>query len=168
VGTRRDPSLHECVYSSSAPPTLPAQDASTAYNIVLHLPSTMYDTVLTTTQLGLQRLQGSGLDTYKPGTLPLQLYQTNPFLVQKEDAEISDNCFVLSGQEQPASAQEVEDALKEQEDEKGLSQAIQTLLLTSRSGRTLKPTEKAKAGKVGQLDPEKSIATMKSKSGEKL
>ncbi len=148
VGTRRDPSLHEYIPSSSAPPTLPNQDEPTVCYIVAPPPSTAYDTVLTTTQLGIQRLRDAGLDTYKPGTLPPRLYQTNPFVVQKEDTEIGDNCFVLSAQEKPASAREVEDA----QDAKGLSEAIQALMVTSRSGRTIKPTEKAKAGMVGMAN----------------
>jgi hypothetical protein len=38
---------------------------------------------LSTTQIGMQRLQGCS-DTYKPSTLPPQLYQTNPFAKQTE------------------------------------------------------------------------------------
>lgn len=124
---------------------VPTAYAPAAYYIVPPPLIAQYDNTIprTSTQIGLQRLQDAGADSYIPGTLPPWLYQTNPFAVRPIDTEIGEDCYVLSGQEQPASAKEVEDALEEQ----GMSNAIQALFLTSRAGRTLKPTEKARAGR---------------------
>jgi len=50
---------------------------------------------LTTTQLGIQRLQGIP-DTYQPGTLPPRLYQSNPFAVQTELVETGENEYQIT------------------------------------------------------------------------
>jgi hypothetical protein len=95
---------------------------------------------LSTTQLGLRRLNGLS-NTYFPGTLPPRLYQTNSFAQQTDANEIP---YELSAKEMPATAQEIQ-ALAEEEDEEALSQAVETILETTKSGRKRKATSKAKA-----------------------
>jgi hypothetical protein len=109
---------------------------------------------LSTTQLRIQRLNGLS-DTYLPGTLPPQLYQTNPFAQQKAADEIPYEFFA---KEMPATAQEIQ-ALAEDEDEEALSQAVETILETTKSGRKRKATSKAEA------NAELEKALKKAKSG---
>jgi hypothetical protein len=61
---------------------------------------------LSTTQLGLQRLE-EALDTYQPGTLPLRLYQTNPFARQLNDDEIDGDVYELAADAMPATVEEI-------------------------------------------------------------
>jgi hypothetical protein len=96
---------------------------------------------LTTTQLGVQRLQGVP-DTYQPGTLPPRLYQNNPFAVQAEVTETGENEYQLTAQERPATAEEVRRMTEEEEDEVVLSQAINSLITTTQAGRKRKATPK--------------------------
>jgi hypothetical protein len=99
--------------------------------------------VLSTTALGLQRLEGTS-DSYCPGTLPPRLYQTNPFSRQIDDAETSDNTFELTSQIMPPTAQEIQSIAEQEEDERALSQAIETMVAMTRAGRKRKATEKVK------------------------
>jgi uncharacterized protein YkwD len=110
---------------------------------------------LSTTQLGLRRLNGLS-DAYLPGTLPPRLYQTNPFARQTDADEIP---YELSAKEIPATAQEIQALAEEEEDEEALSQAVETMLETTRAGRKRKATSKVKA------NAELEKALKKAKSG---
>ena len=96
---------------------------------------------LSTTQLGLRRLNGLS-NIYLPGTLPPRLYQTNSFAQQTDANEIP---YELSAKEMPATAQEIQALAEEEEDEEALSQAVETILETTKSGRKRKAISKAKA-----------------------
>jgi hypothetical protein len=96
---------------------------------------------LSTTQLGLQRLGVS--DSYQPGTLPPRLYQSNPFLQQIEPTETGEIQYELSAREVPATAQEMQQIEEDEADEEALSQAIETVLATTRAGRKRTATPKA-------------------------
>jgi hypothetical protein len=97
--------------------------------------------VLTTIQLGVQRLQGIP-DTYQPGTLPLQLYQSNPFTVQTEVTETGRDRYQLTAKEMPATAEEVRKMTEDKEDKEVLLQAINLIIATTQAGRKCKATSK--------------------------
>jgi hypothetical protein len=160
IAIRRDPSQFEYIPSSSAPAVLscrgtqqpPRQLAATVLMAQAKAidennnSDTDTDTegvILSTTALGLQRLEGTS-DSYCPGTLPPRLYQTNPFSRQIDDAETSDNTFELTAQIMPPTAQEIQSMAEQEEDERALSQAIETMVATTRAGRKRKATEKVK------------------------
>jgi hypothetical protein len=79
-------------------------------------------------------------NTYQPGKLPPRLYQNNPFAVQAEVTETGENEYQLAAQERPATAEEVRRMTEEEEDEVVLSQAINSLITTTRAGRKHKAT----------------------------
>jgi hypothetical protein len=89
---------------------------------------------LSTTQLGLQRLEGVS-DSYQPGTLPPRLYQSNPFVQQTEPTETGEIQYELSAKEVPATAQEMQQIEEDEADEEALSLAIETVLATTRAAR---------------------------------
>jgi hypothetical protein len=101
---------------------------------------------LSTTQLGLQRLEGVS-DSYQPGTLPPRLYQSNPFVQQTEPTETGEIQYELSAKEVPATAQEMQQIEEDEADEEALSLAIETVLATARAARkrtaTLKVVDNA-------------------------
>jgi hypothetical protein len=96
---------------------------------------------LTTTQLGIERLEDAS-DTYLPGTLPPRLYQSNPFAQQTEPTEMGEIQYQLTAQEVPATAQEIQAIEEEEADEEALSQAVETLIQATRSGRKRTATTK--------------------------
>lgn len=96
---------------------------------------------LTTTQLGVQRLQ-SIPDTYQPRTLPPRLYQSNPFAVQTEVTETGGNGYQLTAKEMPATTEEVRKITEDEEDEEVLSQAINSMIATTQASRKRKATSK--------------------------
>jgi hypothetical protein len=90
---------------------------------------------MSTTKLGLQRFDG--IDTYVPGTMPECLY--------KRAQLVHDNYeegFLLSVDDFAPTASEV--AAVEAEVDIALTQAIETINKTARSGRHVKPTQKVK------------------------
>jgi hypothetical protein len=147
--TRRDPSQFEYIPSLSAPARLndpegqPARLSTTISTLILS--SQTIDLLedvededefldinnfidpqlqaLTTTQLCVQRLQGIS-DTYRPGTLPPRLYQSNPFAVQTEVTETGRNEYRLTAKEMPATIEEVRKITENEEDKEILSQII--------------------------------------------
>jgi hypothetical protein len=89
---------------------------------------------LSTTRLGMQRLEET-LDLYQPGTLPLRLYQTNPFSTQRNEEDLGGDVYELAADTMPATAQEIQQIDDDDADEEALSQAIETVLATTRAGR---------------------------------
>jgi hypothetical protein len=103
---------------------------------------------LSTTALGLQRLEDTS-DSYCPGTLPPRLYQTNPFSKgtdsrQDNQAGDGDDGFELTAEVMPPTDQELQSIAEQEEEERAFSQAIETAVATTRSGRKRKATEKVK------------------------
>jgi hypothetical protein len=96
---------------------------------------------LSTTQLGLQRLEEAP-DTYQPGTLPLQLYQTNPFARQQNDGEIGGEVHELAANAVPATAEEIRQMDDDEDEEEALSQAIEAFMAPTRAGRKCAATSK--------------------------
>jgi hypothetical protein len=94
-----------------------------------------------TTQLGLQRLEKVP-DAYQPGTLPPRLFMSNPFAQQTEPTESGDVSYQMTAKEVPATAKEIQDMEDEAVDEIALSQAIETMVATSRTGRKRTATAK--------------------------
>jgi hypothetical protein len=64
--------------------------------------------------------------------------------MQIDDAETSDNTFELTSQIMPPTAQEIQSIAEQEEDERALSQAIETMVAMTRAGRKRKATEKVK------------------------
>jgi hypothetical protein len=62
--------------------------------------------------------------------------------VQAEITKIGENEYQLTAQERPATAEEVRRMTEEEEDEVGLSQAINLLITTTQAGRKRKATSK--------------------------
>jgi hypothetical protein len=75
---------------------------------------------VTVLQIGLRRLEGTA-DSYQPGTLPLRLYQRNPFSMQRKDDEIGAETYELTACETPATTQEVQDIEDEEAEDIALS-----------------------------------------------
>ena len=96
---------------------------------------------LSTTQIGMRRLESSH-DTYQPGTLPPRLYQTNPFSRQQNGEDLCVDAHELTAQDMPATTKEIQDMDEEEADEIALSQAVETMLATTRAGRKRKATMK--------------------------
>jgi hypothetical protein len=86
LGTRRDPSAFE--YSSTAPAVLSAP----AF-LLEHEESKAISALLSTTQLGLQRSEGT-VDTYVSGTLLERLYKQAQLNVDVDDNV--DSCHKLT------------------------------------------------------------------------
>jgi hypothetical protein len=89
---------------------------------------------LSTTQLGLQRLEEAP-DTYQPRTLPPQLYQTNPFAMQRSDDEIGGDVHELAPDAMPATTEEMRQMKDDEADEEALSRAIEAFVAPTRAGR---------------------------------
>jgi hypothetical protein len=94
-----------------------------------------------TTQIGIARI-GQSSDTYLPGTLPLRLYQTNPFSMGKGDDETGATMHQLTTIDIAPTAEELQAIAEEEDDERALSQEIDTLITTTRVGRIAKASEK--------------------------
>jgi hypothetical protein len=107
---------------------------------------------LSTTQIGIQRLQGRS-NTYKPSTLPPRLYQTNPFAQQTEPTNSDEIQYQMTAKQVPATEKEIQDIEEDEADEIALSQVVETMLATTRAGRKRKATSKvvenAKQAKTG-------------------
>jgi hypothetical protein len=91
---------------------------------------------VSTTKLGLQRFDG--LDTYIPGTMPERLYKRAQIAHDnfEEGFLLSIDDFAPTASEVVAAEAEVDDI--------ALTQAIDTINRTVRSGRHVKPSQKAK------------------------
>jgi hypothetical protein len=98
---------------------------------------------LLTTQLGLRRLNGV-FDTYLLSTLLPRLYQTNSFARQRDTRKTGEIECELTTADTPAAAQEIQALREEVYDEKALSQAVKTILVTTRAARKRKATSMAK------------------------
>ena len=81
-------------------------------------------------------------DTYQPGTLPLHLYQSNPFAVRTEVTETGGNEYQLTMKEMPVTAEEVRKITENEKDEELLSQTINSIITTTRAGWKHKPVLK--------------------------
>lgn len=86
---------------------------------------------LSTTQLGLQRLQEAP-DTYQPGTLPPRLYQINPFARQQIEDEICGDVHELAADAMPATAEEIRQIQDYESDGEALSQAVKAFVAPTR------------------------------------
>jgi hypothetical protein len=70
------------------------------------------------------------------------LYQTNPFSRGQGDDETGQITYQLASTEVAPTAEELQAMADEEEDEQALSQAINTLISTTRVGRNAKASEK--------------------------
>jgi hypothetical protein len=89
-------------------------------------------------------------------TSPKKLYQRNPFLMQRKDDETGGETYELTAQETPATTQEVQDIGDEEAEDIALSQAVETMQVTTRAGRKVtaiskvaENVEQAKQAKLG-------------------
>jgi hypothetical protein len=91
---------------------------------------------ISTTKLGLQ--QSNSIDSYMPGTIPERLYKHAQLVYNnyKEGFLLSIDDFVPTASEAAAVEAEVDNIV--------LTQAIETINRTARSGRHVKPTQKVK------------------------
>jgi hypothetical protein len=92
-----------------------------------------------TTQLGISRIEESS-NTYCPSTLPPRLHQTNPFSQGIDDEEA--RTHELTPYEVAPTAEELQAAIDEEDDDQALSEAMETFLRTTRTGRTIKASLK--------------------------
>jgi hypothetical protein len=98
--------------------------------------------IISTTQLGLLRIEESS-DTYYPSILPPRLYQGNPFSRGLEDDKTGTIAHELTSTDVAPTAEEMEAMANEEEEERELSRAIETIRATTRAGRSVKAIPKA-------------------------
>jgi hypothetical protein len=159
TATRRDPSQFEYAPSSSAPAVLRSANHQPIESVaVLRLMDANDEEesnefvdidnlidpqlkIMSTTQLGLSRIEESS-DTYYPSTLPPRLYQGNPFSRGLEDDETGTIAHELTSTDVALTAEEME-AMANEEEERELLRAIETIRATTTASRAVKATPKA-------------------------
>jgi hypothetical protein len=159
TATRQDPSQFEYAPSSSAPAVLRSANHQPIEVAVLRLMDANDEEesnefvnidnlidpqlkIMSTTQLGLSRIEESS-GTYYPSTLPPRLHQGNPFSRGLEDDEAGTIAHELTSTDVAPTAEEMEAMANEEEEERELSRAIETIRATTRAGRAVKATPKA-------------------------
>jgi hypothetical protein len=122
---------------------------------------------LSTTRLGILRLEET-LDTYRPGTLPPRLYQTNPFSMQRNDEDLGGDVHELAADTMPATAQEIQQMDDDDANEEALSQAIETVIATTRASRKRTATSKVVDNAVQAQDAKRVKTSGRGGRGHKL
>jgi hypothetical protein len=106
--------------------------------------------VVSTTQLGLQRSKRLP-DTYVPGTMPERLYKRAQMAHDNDDG-----AFILNAEGFAPTAKEL--AVVEAEvSDKALTDAIETVRKTVRSGRYIIPSQKVVLNKAQEKDTQLAL-----------
>jgi hypothetical protein len=98
-------------------------------------------------------------NTYLLSTLPLHLYQANPFSRQHSDEELGGYVHKLTAKVIAPTKQEIWDMAEEDEDDQVLSQAIEAFVVPTRAGCKRTATSKVVDNAVQARDAKRAKAS---------